>query len=264
MDDNDDKQQDAGGVSFAKYLADPRVKGLRDRALVALSAIREGKHWADWRTVSDYLAEGRREAMAEAGNVGGNADDYRTRKAFGRWLDENAEFRALDNATRAHCLWYVDHRDQVEAWRDGLDPAKRMQMNHPSVVKRNYEKAHPPLREEDEDEDAERRGKRQSKDEQMAALRDELAKLRAELATERTAHETTKRHLTDVMRKPLLYWQSDASEAVIRLKHENPGRAERFADAFRVAYPAQPVTLAVERPVIRKAKRKAAKKDTGA
>jgi hypothetical protein len=49
----------------------------------------------------------------------------------------------LDKPTRAHLFWCVDHRSEIEAWREILAQNERARLiNHPTAMKRRYETAH--------------------------------------------------------------------------------------------------------------------------
>jgi hypothetical protein len=43
--------------------------------------------------------------------------------------------------TRNHLLWVADHLVEIEAWRETLPANQRDQWNHPTTVKRAYERA---------------------------------------------------------------------------------------------------------------------------
>jgi hypothetical protein len=64
-------------------------------------------------------------------------------KAFGLWLDHHICAREPDKATRNHALWAAENRGPIERWRETLAANVRARMNHPTSVKRAYEKAIP-------------------------------------------------------------------------------------------------------------------------
>jgi hypothetical protein len=210
---------------------------LRERALAALSNIRSDRQWSDWRTVAHYLAEGRRQAMTEARDQ--NPDAYGVRKAFGLWLDENPEFRALDKATRAHLLWYDGKSDAVEGWRDGLardDPDRWARMNHPSVVKRNYDADHPKPKPESDDESE---SKPKKDDDEGEELRKRNADLSAQIV-----------RLRD---NPFPWWSGAANDGARSMYEDRPdgrraeGKARQLLTAlakeFRSRFPNQTAAL---------------------
>jgi hypothetical protein len=81
----------------------------------------------------------RARAMREAGT--NEPIGWRYNEAFGRWMDRNPWARKIDKATRNHLLWVADHLPQIEAWRETLPASNRDQWNHPSTIKRQYERA---------------------------------------------------------------------------------------------------------------------------
>jgi hypothetical protein len=84
----------------------------------AAARIKRGDHWLDWVAVGEGLTVGRLEAMRRAGTNVPVGAAYN--KAFGLWLDEHIWARELDKATRNQALWVVDHRDEIERWRETL------------------------------------------------------------------------------------------------------------------------------------------------
>jgi hypothetical protein len=108
-------------------------------AAEAFERIRSGQHWSDWRYVAQGLETGRNRAMSEA--YTNEPAGRRYNEAFGRWMDRNPWSRKIDKATRNHLLWVADHLPQIEAWRETLPANQRDQWNHPTSVKRAYERA---------------------------------------------------------------------------------------------------------------------------
>jgi hypothetical protein len=110
-------------------------------AAEAFERIRTGQHFRDWVFVGYGLVAGRTRAMREVFTNEPKGRPYN--EAFGRWMDRqpNQWPRKLDKATTAHCFWLIDHLPQVEAWRDRLAANQREVWNHPTTVRRNYERA---------------------------------------------------------------------------------------------------------------------------
>ena len=48
----------------------------------------------------------------------------------------------IDDTTQTHCYWLIDHLAAVIAGRDTLGLRQRDEWNHPTTVKRNYERTH--------------------------------------------------------------------------------------------------------------------------
>jgi hypothetical protein len=109
-------------------------------AAEAFERIRTGQHWRDWMFIADGLMVGRFRAMRRAATD--NIQDPKYRRAFREWMNERQWARDLDNPTRSHLFWCADHRSELEAWRDTLASNKRAELNHPSTMKRAYERAH--------------------------------------------------------------------------------------------------------------------------
>ena len=62
----------------------------------------------------------------------------------GQWLDPRPWARVLDKPTRTHLFWCVDHRNEIERWRETLAQNERARLNHPTAMKRRYEATHKP------------------------------------------------------------------------------------------------------------------------
>jgi hypothetical protein len=59
---------------------------------------------------------------------------------FGLWLKETG-FDALDKSDRKRLLHCLEHRTELETWRGTLPANKRVLLNHPASVWRNWQKA---------------------------------------------------------------------------------------------------------------------------
>jgi hypothetical protein len=114
----------------------------RKEALAAEAAerIKRGQHWLDWMYIAEGLEVGRNKAMRRAGTNRPMGSAYN--KAFGQWLDEHRWARDLDKPTRIHLLWCIDHRNDIEAWRETLAQNERARLDHPTAMKRRYEATH--------------------------------------------------------------------------------------------------------------------------
>jgi hypothetical protein len=100
--------------------------------------INRGEHFDDWVAVADALVAIREEAMTAAG-APNNPKHPRYRAEFKRITQREAWVAGINDTTRSHCYWLIDHLPAVRAWRDTLGPRERTEWNHPSTVKRNYE-----------------------------------------------------------------------------------------------------------------------------
>jgi hypothetical protein len=108
-------------------------------AAEAFDRIRSGNHWRDWTYVAQGFEVGRNRAMREAHTNEPVGRGYNT--AFARWMDRTPWARKIDKATRNHCLWIADHLVEIEAWRETLAANQRDAWNHPTTVRRAYERA---------------------------------------------------------------------------------------------------------------------------
>jgi hypothetical protein len=139
-------------------------------AIEALQRIRSGQHWQDWRYIADSLQDGREHAQRIAYTNRPIGSAYN--RAFGQWMDAHPWSRDLDKPTRSHLFWYLDHRAEVDAWREKLEQKVRDRLNHPTAVKRRYDATHRgPASESDSDD-------KLSLKDQLAMAQEEIARLK--------------------------------------------------------------------------------------
>jgi hypothetical protein len=128
-------------MTAAEDTMTPETENRREQlAAEAAERIQTGQHWSDWRFVCQGFEVGRNKAMREA--YSNEPMGRRYNEAFGKWLNARPWARLFNKVTRAHCLWCADHLPEIEAWRETLAANQREQWNHPSVIKRQYERAH--------------------------------------------------------------------------------------------------------------------------
>jgi hypothetical protein len=60
-------------------------------------------------------------------------------KAFGEVL-KREELNKLDSGTRGKLFVILKHLAEIEEWRERLEPARRMELNHPTAIVRNWGK----------------------------------------------------------------------------------------------------------------------------
>jgi hypothetical protein len=135
------RQPEDSEVLFEQY-APPGLTELQAKADEAMDRIRENQHWQDWLAIARFLAEGRRMAWEAAGRPKNNYNGNAYRRMFGRWLELHPKYntKAIDITTRAHLFWCHDHAEAVSKWREALADNVRNNLNHPTAVKRRYEK----------------------------------------------------------------------------------------------------------------------------
>ena len=122
---NDETESDARKERLAEE-ADARIKS--------------GAHWTDWMYIADGIAVGQSKAMRDTGTNKPYGRAFT--RAFGDWLKTRPWANRYDKGTRSNLLWAVDHRSEIEAWRDMLAQNERDKMNHPTVLRRRFEAAH--------------------------------------------------------------------------------------------------------------------------
>jgi hypothetical protein len=93
-----------------------------------------GGTWEDWKAVGYALLEGRTITMRStcSGRAG-------YRPALSSWFFDNR--LNLSPTDRAMLFKVMEILPAVEAWRETLPPMRRLRMNHPSRVLKNYKKA---------------------------------------------------------------------------------------------------------------------------
>lgn len=124
----------------ADQLAAARTERKYKAAAEAYDRIRRGQHWLDWMFIAEGVEEGRYEALRRAGTNDVRNPKYK--KAFKEWMRDRPWAHDLDAPTRAHLFWCLDHRNEIEVWRETLSANVRATLNHPTTMKRKYEATH--------------------------------------------------------------------------------------------------------------------------
>jgi hypothetical protein len=196
---------------------------------------RQQNHWKDWMYLADGLMVGRRWALEKAGCQDPVGRGYN--EAFSRWMATRPWAAALDKPTRSHLFWCAENRSEIEAWRDELPERERQKKNHPTHMKRAYEAAHKPPKEEGEGEGDEKAEKGMSSAE--LAMSKELADLR-----------TT---VVNMKANPFPWWTGGAAPAAQSLYEDRSdgikadGKARQLlislAKEFRARFPNQTAQL---------------------
>jgi hypothetical protein len=111
----------------------------RDRkASQAWEFIKRDGSWRVWLRVADGLDFLRTEAMAQSGSNRPYGRGYQY--AWAELAKSRPYASEMDNRTKADCLWCIDHLPEISEWRETLDVNKRAKFNHPSTVRRQFEK----------------------------------------------------------------------------------------------------------------------------
>jgi hypothetical protein len=116
-------------------------------------AIRKGGERMHWIQVAEALAIGREYAAILAKQDPADPGGSLYNAIYSEWLKTN-RFGDMDTHTRFDCLWMYDNRAEVEQWfiakaekakQVGADAGlvlvgKLRRLNHPSTIKRRYER----------------------------------------------------------------------------------------------------------------------------
>jgi hypothetical protein len=121
-----------------------QIKFDRDTALVvergreAWRDLKRDESWEKWVTIGRAIEAGRIAIMAYLGT---NQPKGRTwSEVFGAWLKEN-EFDQIDKGARSRLQACIENLPAIEAWRSTLGLGRRLELNHPSAVLRNWQRA---------------------------------------------------------------------------------------------------------------------------
>lgn len=107
-------------------------------AEAASKELKSGQQWMSWLKIGRLMVVGRNKAMLRGGT--NEPIGARYNKAFGEWLDQRQWLRDIDKATRSHAMWCVDHEAELERLRDNMGQTKRDSANHPTTMRRAWER----------------------------------------------------------------------------------------------------------------------------
>jgi hypothetical protein len=129
-------------MTFDDRLHQRRAERIQ-RGREASDRINSGQHFGDWVAVADALVAMREEAMEVAHTNRPQGPPYRAAfKAIEQresaWASKYSN--NSNSGVRAHCYWLIDNLPAVQSWRETLAQNQRDEWNHPSAVKRNYER----------------------------------------------------------------------------------------------------------------------------
>lgn len=108
-------------------------------AAAAADRLKRGQSWDDWLKIGGFLNIGRNKAMLRAGT--NEPIGARYNKAFSEWMATYAWIGDVDKATRIHAMWCVDHLDDLARLRENMGLTQRLTANHPTTMRRRWEKA---------------------------------------------------------------------------------------------------------------------------
>jgi hypothetical protein len=105
----------------------------------AADRLKRGQSWDDWLKIGVFLNIGRNKAMLRAGT--NEPIGQRYIKAFSEWMALFAWIGDIDKATRTHAMWCVDHVDDLNRLRENMGLTQRLTANHPTTMRRRWDKA---------------------------------------------------------------------------------------------------------------------------
>ena len=104
----------------------------------AYAQLKKSKDWNLWLVVGEAMATGRHMAMQGAKVNRPEGRGYN--ELFSQWLSRY-KLSEIDKVTRSHLLIVMEHKSEVEEFRNSLPLSERMRLNHPSVMLRHWRKA---------------------------------------------------------------------------------------------------------------------------
>jgi hypothetical protein len=136
----------------------------------AADRLKRGQSWDDWNKIGVFLNIGRNKAMMRAGT--NEPIGARYIKAFSEWMAQYAWIGEIDKATRTHAMWCVDHGDELAKLRENMGLTQRLAANHPTTMRRKWDKANKETDKPVEEKKETRAQKVERELEAMAAERD--------------------------------------------------------------------------------------------
>src|SRR4051794_27982710 len=114
--------------------SDARVK-LFQRAAYDLRSLQTDETWEKWLSIGDALSLARNDIMRFLDINKPAGANYNS--LMGDFLSDYG-FDKIDKAARSRLQRCIDHRTQIEEWRNTLSLSERMLYNHPSTVWRHF------------------------------------------------------------------------------------------------------------------------------
>jgi len=108
-----------------------------NQAAEADERIKRGDHFSDWLALGIGLITLRDTAMRDANT---NTPHGRGYTAIMGQMMRDHPWANRDKSTKSHAMWLADNAVAVVDWRETLGQNQREKLNHPSVVKRNFER----------------------------------------------------------------------------------------------------------------------------
>lgn len=116
----------------------PELRDSIERGVPAIRRINQHETFADWLKVGEALAAMQ---MAAQRFSGGNATTGRGYNLGYKVIAERVpDLAAINKTTRAHAIWFATNHEAITAWHERLPSNIRQQVNHPTTIKRRYER----------------------------------------------------------------------------------------------------------------------------
>jgi hypothetical protein len=141
----------------------------------AAERLKGSQSWQDWLKIGVFLNIGRNKAMMRAGT--NEPIGARYIKAFSEWMAVYAWIGEIDKATRTHAMWCVDHGDELAKLRENMGLTQRLAANHPTTMRRKWDKAN---KETDKPTEAKKETRAQKIERELEAMSAERDKWKRE------------------------------------------------------------------------------------
>ena len=109
-----------------------------DRGRQAWKSLKSDETWEKWVAIGRAIEIGRNETMRALHTNQPKGGQWG--RVFGAWLDENG-FDEIDKGVRSRLQNCLDHQTEIDAWRQNIGLAQRLQLNHPNAVWRRWQAA---------------------------------------------------------------------------------------------------------------------------
>ena len=153
---------------------DEGVRATLDTGVAAIVRIDQRETFQDWMSVGIALKSIQIAAMHLANVSKPKGKTYNA--AYAAISEHVPKLTSIHTTTKTHAMWMADNREAVERWHAGLNDVElQRKINHPSTVKRHYERQH-------QDPNAETEHKPSGLRDSVVQLQKELDELRAENA----------------------------------------------------------------------------------
>lgn len=118
----------------------PAMRERLEAGEAAMKWLHRGESVERWREVGDAVNGLQTAAMELAMTNKAAGRNYN--KAWSDLAEHVPHLRDLNSATRAHASWMATNWETVQRWLFTLAANQRMQLNHPTTIRRKYDAAH--------------------------------------------------------------------------------------------------------------------------